>query len=594
MDKRINIAIYLVILAFFILLIRLWNLQIINGDEYTRVDKRNRIRIINIPAPRGIIYDRNKVPLVKNKPSFDISLVKEDMSGKTMDYEVLGAFVGLEPALLKKKIKNAASTPYLPVQLRQDLSFSEIARIEARKSDFPGLQVDVVGGREYVYGHAASHVLGFLGRLSTSQRRSPKYKNLPKGVYAGQYGIEKIYDNVLRGSSGKKVVEVDALGSIIQVVRIQRPIKGDDLELTIDIRLQQEAERSLSDLTGAVVAMSVDTGEVLALASAPSFDPNLFVRGINTEDWQRIIDDPEKPLLNRAVQGQYSPASTFKIISAIAALEEGIVNMSSRYYCNGSIYFGREFNCWKKHGHGSLDINNAIVESCDVYFYEIGKRLDIDDLAQYAFSYGLGRPTGIDMEREAAGIVPNTGWKLERKKERWFRGETLNSIIGQGYLLATPVQMARMTAAVVNGGKLLQPYLIIGDEKSGRAESEIKISKNTSDIIVKAMINVVSAPKGTGHYAKSEIVEIGGKTGTVQVVSLTDDDSEVRAKHRDHGWFIAFAPAEKPELAVAVIVEHGGSGSSSAAPIAKRIIEAYYKNAAGSEVEAAPKKGDLL
>ncbi len=453
MDKRITTALYIVSLLFGIFVIRLWDLQIIKGSEYRRIEERNRLRVIDIPAPRGIIYDRNNKAFVRNVPSFDISVVKEDIPRDEETLSALGGLLGLDPDYIKKRLGSAYSKSFQPVKLKHDVSFEEVAKVEARKIDFPGLQVDVVNGREYIYGHSASHVIGYLGLLTMEQLRSPEFSDVPRASFIGRFGVEKVYDNILRGNAGKKIIEVDALGSIVRVVRIQRPVKGTDIKLTIDVDLQVEAEKSLRGKVGAVVAIKPATGEILAMASAPSFDPNFFVRGIKEDNWKNLINNPGKPLLNRAIQSRYPPGSTFKIITAIAALEEGLITRKTKYYCSGSInYGGRKFRCWKKKGHGMLDLHGALVESCDVYFYQVAKKLDIDTLAQYAFDYGLGSETGVELEGEVSGIVPNTWWKREMKNEKWYGGETLNTVIGQGYLAVTPIQMARLMSAVVYGG----------------------------------------------------------------------------------------------------------------------------------------------
>ena len=581
MEKRITIALYIVIIIFGIFVFRLFSLQVVRGKEYKKIDERNRLRVIDIPAPRGLIYDRNNNALVKNIPSFDISVVKEDIHRDPESLSALGALIGMGPDDITARLQGASARPFEPVTLKQDVSFEEVAKVEARRIDFPGLQIDVVVGRQYIYGHSSSHVLGYLGRLTPRQLRSSEYANIPGGTFAGRFGIEKVYDDTLRGIAGKKIIEVNALGNIIKVVRIQRPVKGKDIRLTIDINLQVEAERSLRGKAGAVVALNPDTGEVLAMASAPSFDPNIFVRGINSGDWRRLVNDPRKPLLNRAIQSRYPPGSTFKIVTAIAALEEGIVTKDTNYYCKGSIYFGRIFRCWKWGGHGNVNLHKAIVESCDVYFYEIAKKLDVDTLAQYAFGFGLGRPTGIELEGEVSGLVPTSGWKLDVKKEAWYKGETLNTVIGQGYLSATPIQMARLMAAVVNGGRLYESYLLMRPESKAITESVVHVSPGNIGFIRKALLDVVKDDGGTGRLAQSDLVAIGGKTGTTQVIGGVARGDEIPEKYKDHAWFIGFAPGYDPQIAVAIIIEHGGHGSTGAAPIAKRIIEAYYKDRKG-------------
>jgi len=575
MEKRITIALYIVLSAFVIFLFRLWDLQVIRGAEYRKIDEQNRVRVLNIPAPRGIIYDRNNKALVKNIPSFDITVVKEDLSRDSGSLSALGNLVGLSLDEINKKIKTSSSA-FKPITLKEDVSFAEVARIEAVKIDYPGLQINVVGGRDYIYGHAASHVLGYLGDLTLKQLQSPEFSGVSQDTPIGQFGMEKVSDDTLRGKSGKKVIEVDAIGRIIKVVRIQRPVRGRDIKLTIDIDLQIEAQKSLKGKAGAVVALKPDTGEILALASAPSFNPNDFVRGIDYKIWKKLVNDRRKPLLNRAIQSQYPPGSTFKIITAIAALEEGIVNRGTEYFCNGSIYFGRTFRCWKAAGHGHVNLHKAIVESCDVYFYEVAKQLDVDKLAQYAMGFGLGRRSGIELEGEVSGIVPTSGWKLETKKERWYTGETLNTVIGQGYLSTTPIQMARLTAAVVNQGKMYPPHLL-ADNAPIEPESIVKITPGYIQTIKKALLSVVTDKKGTGWAAASDIVSIGGKTGTTQVVGGVRKGDDIPEKYRDHAWFVAFAPENDPQIAVAVFVEHGEHGSTGAAPIAKRIIEGYFK-----------------
>ncbi len=577
MERRIHISAYVVIIIFIAILLRLFDLQVIRGKEYKKIAEDNRLRIIKIPAPRGIIYDRNGNALVKNIPSFDISVVKEDIPNDSETLSALGKLIGVKPDDIKIRLKRAGVNPLEPVKLKQDVSLNEVAKVEAVKTDFPGLRVDVVVSREYLYGEVASHVIGYLGRLTLEQVRDPDFTDVPRSAFVGQWGAEKVYDDILRGVAGKKVVEVDATGRVIKAVDILKPLKGLDIELTIDIELQKEAEKSLRGKAGAVVAVDPNTGEILTLASAPSFDPNLFARGISYKDWRKIINDPRKPMLNRAIQSQYPPGSTFKIVSAIAALEEGIITDKTRFDCNGSIYFRRTFRCWKEKGHGDIKLHRAIVESCDVYFYEIGKRLKIDTLAKYASDFGLGKPVGVELEGEKSGIVPSTEWKLKTRKEKWYKGETLNTVIGQGYLTATPIQMARLMAAVVNGGKLYKPRILKDSNSLPLVEESVDVKPENLDLIKKALIGVVKDEGGTGWMAHSEIVGIGGKTGTTQVIKDIGIQEKVPYKHKNHAWFVAFAPQDNPQIAVAVFVEHGGHGGTVAAPIAKRVIEAYFK-----------------
>ncbi|MBI4697575.1 MAG: penicillin-binding protein 2 [Nitrospirae bacterium] len=472
---------------------------------------------------------------------------------------------------LGRRLAAAASDLSDTIKLKQNVSIEEVARVEARKVDFPGLQVDVVVSREYLYWQNASHVIGYLGRLSLKQAKDPRYSHIPREEFIGQWGAEKIYDTVLRGTAGEKIVEIDAMGRVVKSVGSEPFVKGRDIELTIDMTLQSVAEDELFDKTGAVVALDPNSGEILVLASNPSFDPNLFARGINFEDWEDIVNDPLHPLMNRALQSQYPPGSTFKIITTLAALEEGAVTKDTQFVCTGSINIGRTFGCWKKGGHGRVDLHRAIVESCDVYFYEAGKRLGVDPIARSALDFGLGRTTGIELDGEKPGLVPSTGWKLKTKKEKWYLGETLNTAIGQGYLSVTPLQMARLMAAVVNGGKLYRPHILKDPTVENIIDRKLNIKPENMEFLRKALVDVVTS--GTGRAAHSNLITIGGKTGTAQAIG----GDKASAKYRDHAWFVSFAPEEDPQIVVAVLVEHGGHGGSAAAPIAKSVIEAFYQ-----------------
>lgn len=581
MEKKIAFVLYVVTILFGIFIFRLWDLQLIKGGEYKKIDESNRLRVIDIHAPRGIIHDRNDKPLVKNIPTFDISIVKEDLPKDPESLAYLGRLIGLSLDEIKHKIATTSVKPFESFKLKQNVSFKEVARVEARKVDFPGLQVDVVGGREYIYGSSSSHVIGYLGRLALKQLDDPEYMDVPRESFVGQFGVEKFYDKMLRGVAGKKVIEVDALGSIVRVARIQRPVKGEKIKLTIDIDLQRVAEKGLRGKAGAVVALNPDSGEILAMYSAPSFDPNLFLRGIDYRDWKNLTGDPRKPLLNRVVQSRYPPGSTFKIITAIAALEEGLINEDTRHYCNGAITFGRIFKCWKEGGHGEVDLHKALVESCDVFFYEVAKKLNIDTLAKYAMRFGLGSRVGVDLDGELRGIVPTSEWKFRARKEKWFTGETLNTVIGQGYLSTTPIQMAKVVATVANNGESYEPFLLKEPNTEMKTRSVIKMEPENMKMVKDALMSVVSDKHGTGRTARSNAVSIGGKTGTTQVIGGDTSREDLPEKYRDHAWFVAFAPEYNPQIAVAVFVEHGGHGSTGAAPIAKKIIEAYYRSKRG-------------
>jgi len=573
--ERISVISYLVVVAFFLLVMRLWQLQILQGDDYRKLSEANRLRIVNIPAPRGIIFDRNGIPLVKNSPYYFASIIPDEFD-KSKIYH-LSKVLNIPAEEILEKINSRDSSQFVPIRLKQDLSFSEIAFIEARHSDFPGLFIEVEVNREYMFGDVGSHLIGYLGKLSPSQAKDPAYKDIPPDMFIGQWGIEKLFDNVLRGAPGKRIIEVNALGREIRLLQEDPPEKGKDITLSIDINLQKESEKAFGDRAGALVAIKPDTGEILGLISKPSFDPNLFTRGISYNDWIALAKDKKNPLLNRALQSQYPPGSTFKIVTAIAGLEEGVITPDTKVDCRGGISYGKwRFGCWRKKGHGVVSLHRAIVESCDVYFYEVGKRLGIDRLHDYAINLGLGKKSGIELGMEREGLIPNAAWKLENKKIPWFLGETFNSAIGQGYVSVTPIQLAVMTSAVANGGILHKPTLI--KDSQPVISGKLNISGNNLELVKKGLFGVVNEPSGTGWAAKSQMTDIAGKTGTAQVVAMRSGVRYYGERFRDHAWFVAFAPVEKPEVALAVLVEHGGHGGGAAAPIAHIAIEEYMKS----------------
>jgi len=575
-SEKVLISAYLIIALFFILTIRIWQLQILQGSEYRKLSEENRLRIVRVAAPRGIIYDRTGIPLVKNTPYYFVSISPQNLDG--LDISALAALLNMDRDVLSEKIKNRPQQNlYEPIRLKEGLSTKEIALIEARRSDFPSLAVDADVSRDYLFGNIGAHLIGYLGKPNEFQYSSPDFKDIPSNAFIGQWGVEKLYDRQLRGTSGERIIEMDALGRELRLIKEKSPIRGDDVKLAMDIKLQKEAEESFGEKTGALVAMKPDTGEILALISRPSFDPNLFARGIKQRQWEDLNQNKKLPFLNRSLQSQYPPGSTFKIITAIAAMEEGAIDVNTKVTCTGEIVYGRwHFGCWQKQGHGTLSLHRALVESCDVYFYDLGKRLGIDKVASYARMFGLGKETGLRMAKERSGVVPDTKWKLEKRKQPWYLGETFNASIGQGYVATTPFQMAQMMSIVANGGYVYSPSLLMADNNPTPL-TKLNIRQETFDEVKRALSGVVNENGGTGWAAKSSLVNICGKTGTAQVVGLKRDSKYLPEMFRDHAWFVAFAPYEAPEIALSVMVEHGGHGGATAAPIAKRAIEAYMK-----------------
>lgn len=573
--NRIMIATYIVIAIFSLLVLRLWQLQILQGNEYRKISEENRLKIVKIAAPRGIIYDRNGIPLVKNSPYYSVS-ISPALSGN-IDAALLSKVIDIDIDTIEKKLSNKKSS-FEPVRLKEGLSFKEIAFIEARRSDFPGLYIDIDVTRHYLFGEVGAHLIGYIGKLNQRQYRDSEFRGLPADAFVGQWGTEMLFDKQLRGIPGERIVEVDALGRELRLITEKPPSKGEDLIIAMDLNLQKAAEESFGEKTGALVAIKPDTGEILSLVSKPSFDPNLFAKGISQQQWTDLIYNPRNPLLNRALQSQYPPGSTFKIVTALAGLEEHVIDPETKVTCNGGISYGRwHFGCWQKNGHKTLSLHRALVESCDVYFYEVGRRLGIDRVASYARGLGLGKNSNLRLVNERKGVVPDTKWKQEQRKQPWYLGDTFNVSIGQGYVAVTPYQMARLTGIISNGGYIYEPSLLKLEEKPLMSK-KLNVSFENISEIKKGLYGVVNEPSGTGWAARSSIVEICGKTGTAQVVGIRKDSRYLHELHRDHAWFVAFAPCDKPEVALSVLVEHGGHGGAAAAPIAKRAIEAYLKS----------------
>ena len=569
---RQNIKLIMAVMAvfFFIVTARLWQLQVLRGKEFRRIAEDNRLRITDILAPRGIIYDRNGMPLVRNSPNFCVSVLP-DMKKEAH----AGSISGLlnMPVEEITRLLNEKKGSLEPVKLKERLSFEEVARIEARLSEFPELTIDVEIARDYIYADLAAHLIGYIGKLAPAQAADPAFDDVPRTGYTGQWGLEKFFDKDLRGVPGQRLIEVDALGRELRIVGEIPPGKGGDLTLALDLNLQMAAEEEFGDRAGAVVAMNPKTGELLGLMSRPSFDPNLFVPAIKPADWRALALDPRHPMLNRAFQSQYPPGSTFKIITAIAALEEGVVSPENTVTCRGGFGLGSHvFGCWRHEGHGPTAIYKALVESCDVYFYTYGLRTGMDGIARYARALGFDTKAGIGLGSEKKGLIPDAAWKMRARKDKWYPGETVVASIGQGYVAVTPLQMARLMGVIGTGGKFI-PSVSFLKYTGGRVRGEpvpIALKESTIKLVQDALAGVVRDDRGTAHWsAHSQLVSISGKTGTAQVTSSLQGP--------DHAWFVAYAPSEDPEVALAVLVENGGHGASAAAPVAKKAIEAYVK-----------------
>lgn len=572
MNTKDRIFIFFIFLIFLIVTLRLLHLQIFKGEHFSKLSEQNRIRIIKIPAPRGIIYDRNGIPLVENIPSFSVSISPEHAD--IVNLNILSKILNISEKELEKRLQKKPDSQFIPIRIKENITLKEIAMLEARRTEIPGLIIDIDMKRHYIYDKSTSHLLGYLGKVTEEQiKNNPSLKDLPPYFRIGQTGLEYKYDDLLRGKAGEKIVEVDALGRELRLIREFPPVKGEDIYLTIDAFLQEAAYKALENQNGAFVALNPETGAILAMVSTPSFDPNMFVERVPTKYWAELINNPQNPLLNKAIQGLYPPGSTFKIITALAALEEGLISADKMLVnCRGGINLGKwTFGCWKKEGHGYVDLKRALSESCDVYFYEVGKILGIERISNYAKKLGLGEITGFILE-EKSGLIPDENWKIKTLKTSWYLGDTFNTSIGQGFLKVTPLQMAMVMATFVNGGIKYKPYILRDIKLEG---TNLGFNNRNLEIIKEALDSVVNEPTGTASGAKSFLIKFGGKTGTVQVVSKTVKEKLFRKNIEHHAWFIGYAPVNNPEIAFSVIVEHGGSGGAVAAPIARNSLEGY-------------------
>ena len=592
LKKRLMAAVLLVMVAFSLLLVRFVYLQVVEGEEYRRLSENNCIRIKSVPASRGMIYDRNGTLLVDNRPSFDLNIVIKDAHPLLDTLEKLAGFTDLPIDELIQKVESAKTVSiYKPVLLKKNITRDQLAVVEAHEFDLSGVVVDVEPRRNYIYKKSAAHLIGYLGEINEKELKSGRYPDVRAGDSIGRYGAEKSFEHILRGKRGGRQVEVDAKGRLVRVLKTVDSMPGKNICLTIDSTLQQKSEVLLEEKAGAIVAIDPSNGDILVMASAPSFDLNDFIGGISSKKWKALLNNPDHPMSNKAIQGEYPPASTYKMVTAIAALEEGILDRNTTRFCPGHYKYGnRVYRCWKKWGHGKVNVLAAIERSCDVFFYRSGEALGVDTLARYATGCGLGKLTHIDIANERPGLIPTSAWKKRRFGKPWQGGETLSIAIGQGFNLVTPLQMAVFVAAIGNGGTLYRPRILkytrsYNDKNEIQQTPEIlgglPAGKETLKLIRKGMLDVVGGARGTARRAKIKGIDIAGKTGTAQVFTLTKShrDSNKRLDYnlRDHAWFVCYAPAENPVIAVSVIIEHGEHGSTTAVPVAIEVVRTWLE-----------------
>lgn len=603
---------YLVVfigLAFFLIFIRLWSLQVIKGSDLRRLSENNCIRLRENPADRGMLLDQKGRILAHNRPSYEVFLVPEDLKVNPGVVIEVGRLLNIPPEEIEERLKTQKRrAPFKPVKIKSDIGWNELALLESNRVHLPGLIVDVRPRRAYDYGELASHLIGYLGEIDENELKQAKEATYRMGALIGKYGVEYRWEDDLRGVDGGRQIEVDALGREIRPLGTVEPFPGNNLFLTIDLDLQKTAEEAYQDKNGALIAMDPKTGRILAMVSKPSFEPDIFARNILQEEWKSLVENPYHPLQNKGIQGQYPAGSVFKIITAIAGLESGMITPSTTFNCAGAFHYGnRDFRCWKEGGHGAISLHRAIVESCDVYFYQVGLKVGVDLIAHYANEFGLGKVIGISLPYEKPGTVPSSSWKKKRFGVPWYSGETLSFSVGQGYLNATPLQLLMLISGVANGGKLYLPQVvekvedIYGNKlkeyppvELGRAD----VSEKTLQIIQEALRGAVNDPHGTGWTCLLKEVKVAGKTGTAQVVRLPEnfkkgDMNRMPQKFRDHAWFVAYAPFEDPKISIAVLVEHGGFGASAAAPIAKKVIARYLNVEPSPPLKVTEKQSDL-
>ena len=606
-EDRRSVTIRLVVLQvgfallFSILACSFWYFQVLQHDKYRELAENNHQRVIPLRAPRGLMLDRHGRVLVENRSSFTISIVREHTKDLDRTIRVLSEVAGLDYKQVHDIVNRHRHEPtYRAIVVVEDASLAQVAAVMARRleSELPDVLVAEVPTRSYPTDSFAAHLFGYVGEASEGQVESD---GLSSGAIVGQAGVEKIYNKLLMGEDGARVVKVNSMGREIDMLEEVPPNAGRRVQLTIDMDLQRAAEEGFKagGFNGAAVVMDPRTGEVLAFTSVPAYDPNDFAGGVDRATWAALNTDRLKPLQNRAIQGRYSPGSTFKIVVAVAALEEGVISPSFRVSCGGSaLFFGRSFQCWKKGGHGSVDLRHAMEQSCNVYYYTIGNMVGVDRIHKWATLLGLGEKTGIDLPNEIEGIVPSSEWKLKRTGEKWYSGETISVSIGQGYVSITPISLAVMMSTVANGGTRWTPHLLKAvDEGRGwktvtppAPRSSVKLKPETIAALHDGLFMVVNGA-GTGGRARIPGRDVSGKTGTAQVISLKGGRQAAGRTSRDlrdHGWFVFFAPRDNPEIAGVIFGEHNEHGSTSA-PIAKYVMETYF---AKKEGQPLPKLGE--
>ncbi len=602
--SRFRYLAWILAAMFIVVVARLYYLQVIKGAQYYFFSEQNSIKEMEIPALRGIIFDRNNEPLVDNRAAFDITITPQFVSDKAKTFSSVAKLLKMDEAEVVARFEKGKGLPsYYPVPIKEDASSDDVAAVKAHKSpwydkedefDLRGVDVKMRYARLYPDGESASHLLGYMREVDAKKLEQFKKNGLggyKMGDFVGIGGVEEMWDEVLRGRDGFDQKVVNAIGREviwpdIDLIK-EKPLNGGTVHLTVDAKLQKVAKEALSGRKGAVVAIDPRDGSVLALYSSPPMELNVLSSPEGSSYWRKVANDPEKPLYNRAIQGTYPPASTYKIVTASAALGEGAITETSTIACPGGLHFGgRLYRCWRKGGHGAIGVVKSLAASCDTFFYQLGLRLGVDVIAKYAKSLGLGHLTKIDLPQERSGLIPTSQWKLDRFKVPWQAGENISISVGQGYDTVTPLQNAVMIATVANGGKKITPHVTdyVTDSRGREVfrwkkmgDDEQVLDPKVIAVVKKGLEGVVDSPEGTGHRLSLLKLKIAGKTGTAQVISMEKWKAGVE-KLKDHAWFVGYAPYDDPKIAVATVVENGGFGASAAAPVVGKIIQKYLES----------------
>jgi penicillin-binding protein 2 len=589
---------YIVAVLFGVLAVVFWVFQVAQHEKYWQMAEENHLRRLPLPAPRGVLFDRNGKVLVDNQSTFNIALVREQTKDLDQTLHTLALATGADEAVMRETVNRRRRDPsYRPIVLIENAAREQWFAVAAR--NLPGIIYQPVPTRKYPPAELAAHVFGYVGEVTDTQLASDEYRGAEAGAVVGHAGVEKALNRYLMGKDGTKEVVVNSLGREIEVWHEEPPTEGQRVQLTIDADVQKAIEDGFtaSTFNGAAVVLDPRNGEVLGFSSRPAYDPNAFAAGIDRATWNSLNTDDLRPLQNRAVQGRYSPGSTFKMAVGLAGLEEGVITTSTTFYCpGGQSFYGRFFKCHKKDGHGTVDLRKAIEQSCDVYFYNVGNMLGVDRINKWATLFGLGVKSNIDLPNEVTGLVPSTAWKATTREKKWYAGETISVAIGQGQVSVTPISLAVYAATLGNGGVRITPHLLkaVHDGKAWTPvpapppQSKVDVSMDMLQAVRDGMWNVVNSPSGTGRRARIEGKDVCGKTGTAQVISNQGRLAARTTRNlRDHGWFVFFAPRDNPEIAGVVFVEHGVH-SANAAQITHHILETYFNKKDGKPLPPPP------